>query len=115
MSKVSNAYLSQLERGDRGIPTLKVLSRLADAYGASVEELVKVAQQTTAGKKTVPETDLQFVARSLEKLSNKEREEFLGWLKFKMSQKGKDAEAKKTICFQKYAKPAPDAAGRKEP
>ena len=94
ISKVSNAYLSQLERGDRGIPTLKVLARLAEAYGATVEELVKVAQQTTAGKKTTPETDLQFVARGFKTLSSKDREDFMDFLKFKLSKKGKEAERK---------------------
>ena len=38
-AKISNAYLSQVERGERGVPNIKVLRRLADVYGVSVEAL----------------------------------------------------------------------------
>ena len=33
---VSNAYLSQIERGERGVPNLKILNKLAEVYGVSV-------------------------------------------------------------------------------
>jgi len=42
-AKISNAYLSQIERGKRGIPTLGFLKRLASVYGIDVEILVDKA------------------------------------------------------------------------
>lgn len=85
---VSNAFLSQVERGERGIPSIKVLTRLAKVYGKSPSELVKAAEIALGHKKLMGEKDLDFVARGLEKLTDAERKEFIGWLKFKVSQKG---------------------------
>lgn len=42
-AKISNAYLSQIERGQRGIPTLGFLKRLASVYGIDVKILVNKA------------------------------------------------------------------------
>ena len=36
---ISNAYLSQVERGERGTPTMKILVKLAEVYGVPVSVL----------------------------------------------------------------------------
>src|SRR5262245_42199081 len=70
--RVSNAYLSQIERGERGVPNLKVLKKLAEAYGVSVTELVNAAEKETEGISVHtenPEPNVAFVSRGYEKLS----------------------------------------------
>ena len=42
--KISNAYLSQVERGERNIPTMKILVKLANVYGVPVSLLNKKAE-----------------------------------------------------------------------
>lgn len=71
-AKVSNAYLSQVERGERSVPNFKVLSRLADVYGVPSAKLMEAAE--TEAKKGTIETklqapDVEFVSRGYEKLS----------------------------------------------
>jgi transcriptional regulator with XRE-family HTH domain len=39
-AKISNAYLSQLERGARTIPTISFLARLASVYGIDIDVLI---------------------------------------------------------------------------
>ena len=58
---VSNSFLSQVERGERGIPTFKVLARLGEVYGISPSELIKVAEEASKGKKT--DVKVRFRAR----------------------------------------------------
>ena len=36
---ISNAYLSQVESGQRNIPTMRILSKLAEVYGCNVDAL----------------------------------------------------------------------------
>lgn len=42
-AQVSNAYLSQIERGIRKPPHPDILQRLAKTYGVSIEELLEAA------------------------------------------------------------------------
>lgn len=46
-SKVSNAYLSQLENGKRGIPSPEILDKLSKPLGVSYEELMEKAGYIT--------------------------------------------------------------------
>lgn len=39
---ISNAYLSQIERGKRNVPTIKYLIRLAAAYSINIHDLINV-------------------------------------------------------------------------
>lgn len=39
-SKVSNAYISQLERGDRGLPSPEILRKLAAPLGVDYDDLM---------------------------------------------------------------------------
>jgi len=43
-SGVSNGYLSQVETGKRGIPSAKILKKLAPVYKIPYEELLKAAK-----------------------------------------------------------------------
>ena len=80
---VSNAYLSQIERGERGIPNFKVLRRLAGAYGVPVTELVLAAEKETEGH-TVSSHGLTpevgFISRGYEKLSEENRRHLTAFL-----------------------------------
>ena len=92
---VSNAYLSQIERGERGIPNLKILNKLAEVYGVSVEELATAAKQETNGKSVTAEIsapDVAFVSRGYERLSGESKQhltEFLAYLLHKEQRKSR--------------------------
>jgi transcriptional regulator with XRE-family HTH domain len=43
LSEVSNAYISQLERGERGIPSPDILEKLAKPLGVDYEKLMAKA------------------------------------------------------------------------
>ncbi|NPV71134.1 MAG: transcriptional regulator [Firmicutes bacterium] len=43
LSGVSNAYLSQIETGQRGAPSPEILDKLAKPLGVSYEDLLRVA------------------------------------------------------------------------
>ena len=55
LSNVSNAYLSQVERGLHQ-PSLKVLGSIADALDISTEHMLAQAGVVTASARTVSET-----------------------------------------------------------
>ena len=94
-ARVSNAYLSQIERGERGIPNLRILKKLAEAYGTSVTELVEIAERETAGTSVCtesPKPDVAFVSRGYEDLSQENKQhltEFLQFLLHKEQQKSR--------------------------
>jgi HTH-type transcriptional regulator, competence development regulator len=93
--RVSNAYLSQIERGERGIPNLKILNKLAEVYGVSVEELAAAAKKETEGKSVTAEIsapDEAFVSRGYERLSKENKQhltEFLAYLLHKEQRKSR--------------------------
>jgi transcriptional regulator with XRE-family HTH domain len=55
---ISNAYLSQIERGHRSAPNPRILARLAKLYGVSAEELLERAGYTSAP--AVSDVDIAF-------------------------------------------------------
>jgi len=82
---VSNAYLSQIERGERGVPNMKVLKKLAEAYGISMTELVDAAEKETEGisvNAENPEPNVAFVSMGYEKLSKENRQHLTEFLQF---------------------------------
>jgi len=95
IAKISNAYLSQVERGERGIPNIKVLRRLADAYGVTVEVLIQAAEAGEQRLDKMPESttaDARFVSRGYEGLSPESKKaltEFLQHLVEKEKKKRK--------------------------
>ena len=72
IAEISNAYVSQLERNERGIPNYKVLEKLAKAYGVAVADLFRAAEQaraTNLAEEEVASPDTKFISRGYEKLS----------------------------------------------
>lgn len=83
-AKISNAYLSQVERGERGVPHFRVLQRLASAYGIPTSQLVEAAEAEAQGKpveKRDTAPDVQYVARGYEKLSEERRQQLQSFLR----------------------------------
>lgn len=76
-AKISNAYLSQVERGERGTPTMKILVKLAEVYGVPVSTLSDRAEselrhEENKGKnkkEALPDPDTKFICRGYETLS----------------------------------------------
>jgi len=71
---ISNAYLSQVESGQRNIPTMRILSKLAEVYGCNVDALTNAAEAELRHKKTKaeepPTPGGDFICRGYEKLSD---------------------------------------------
>lgn len=82
---ISNPYLSQIERGERGIPTVKFLRRLADVYHVSVNKLIEVGTKEMNNKsinlKEVDQ-DTVFVSKGFEKLSKKSKSVLKSFLSY---------------------------------
>ncbi len=76
---ISNAYLSQIENGRITKPSPSVLYKLANCYGTSYEELMKLA-----GYPVVSSREKSIAARSpsLEKITKEEEKELLAYLEF---------------------------------
>ncbi len=85
VARISNGYLSQLERGERPIPNHKVLIRLARAYGVPVNDLIEAAvkESDSVDKKSgVRAPDLAFMSRGYEKLSDEGKKQLKEYLRF---------------------------------
>ena len=81
---ISNAYLSQLERGDAENPSPDKLQRLAQCYGVPYESLMKAAGYLRAapGKENRPDLSRLQTALMAAKLTDEEEERILEYLKF---------------------------------
>lgn len=88
IGKISNAYLSQVERGERNIPTLKILSRVAKAYGVEVGELIKRAEEEFENKSQIeneiPNPDSEYISRGYEGLSHEGKKTLKEYLQYIM-------------------------------
>ena len=85
MAQISNAYLSQVERGERGIPHFKMLQRLAQLYGIPVATLIQAAEEESKGggvSAKQPAPDAAFVSRGYEKLPEAKRQELKNFLQY---------------------------------
>ena len=94
--KISNAYLSQVERGERATPTLKILVKLAEVYGVPVSVLSEKAelelrqekiqgepgQTGTEQKEEMPNPDIDFICRGYEHLSNEKKRSLKNFLQY---------------------------------
>ncbi|MDD5258517.1 MAG: helix-turn-helix transcriptional regulator [bacterium] len=88
-AKISNAYLSQLERGEKGIPTIKVLSRLAKAYGVLINEMMAKAESAFKDEKidiTATTPNGEFVARGYDKLPEDKKMALQSYLQHLLSE-----------------------------
>ena len=84
---VSNAYLSQLESGKKNIPTLKVIQKLADAFGLPIEVLLKEAGY--ASPEMAAKKEASVIFRGYEQLSPKSRTIMQEMLKTLLKTEGK--------------------------
>ena len=70
-SGVSHSYISQMERGSRGIPSPDILQKLSKPLGIEYEELMKKAGYIEENKKenafTLPESEYDRVLDEAEK------------------------------------------------
>ncbi|MBI5407928.1 MAG: helix-turn-helix transcriptional regulator [Nitrospirae bacterium] len=70
---ISNAYLSQVESGQRSIPTMRILSKLAECYGCKVETLTNAAEAELRHSKSTldepPAPGAEFICRGYENLN----------------------------------------------
>jgi len=95
---ISNSYLAQVENGERGIPTYKVLKRLADLYGVRAAKLVEVAETAEGETHSDPS--------SPNRPTVKERRLLSGYNV--LSEKGKDyLEDTLTLLLRSEKKPEP--------
>jgi transcriptional regulator with XRE-family HTH domain len=72
---VSIGYLSQIEQGVRGVPNVKTLTKLAEAYDVSVTELLEVAAQETretSGSAASPKSRAAILLSMFESLSQED-------------------------------------------
>jgi transcriptional regulator with XRE-family HTH domain len=66
---ISNAYLSQIERGERGAPSIEIMNRLAETYGVPVVDLIRVALPKEKDYFTTLVPDTKYVYTGYEELS----------------------------------------------
>jgi len=74
---ISNGYLSQIESGKRGIPTIGILMKLSEVYGVSFGTFViKLAEEVDKSqgieppfKIGIPLPESAFISRNYENLS----------------------------------------------
>ena len=102
-AKISNAYLSQVECGERGTPTMKILVKLAKVYGVPVsvlnnkveielsieKEKSKKAKGETEQKEEMPNPDTDFICRGYENLSENKKRSLKDFLQYLQKEKGK--------------------------
>jgi len=85
VSKISNAYLSQLENDKIKSPSVSILSKLSAFYGVDLQGLLIAAgivkSKTESGSKPITS-----FALSSNNLSNDEEEQLIQYLKFIRSQ-----------------------------
>lgn len=117
-AQISNAYLSQVERGQRGTPTMKILVKLAEVYGVPVSVLNEKAEaelKLTAykaglamtmmnknkqkipttllgaepAKQNIPAPDTEFICRGYENLSEEKKQTLKNFLQYLQDEKKK--------------------------
>jgi transcriptional regulator with XRE-family HTH domain len=86
---ISNAYLSQLERGDAESPSPAKLQKLAKYYGVPYESLMKAAGylKQTAGKGKQPDLSRLQTALMGANFTEEEEAQILKYIKFIKSEK----------------------------
>lgn len=97
ITKISNSYLSQIERGERNIPNFSILKRLADAYGVKVTDLIETAEKEARNEKVhsvniLP--NVSFISRGYEKLSESRKQALKEFLQHLLQQEEKSREVR---------------------
>lgn len=101
-AQISNAYLSQVESGERSVPSMKILAKLAEVYGVPLsvlnnkaEDQLRYDRDKTKAKKDdskMPAPDTDFICRGYEKLEEENKQalkKFLQSLTRDEKEKGK--------------------------
>lgn len=88
LTKVSNAYLSQLENDKIKSPSVNILYKLSDFYNVEFNVLLEVAG-IAKKKVSSKERSISSFALSSENLTEGEEHELIKYLKFLRSQDGK--------------------------
>lgn len=74
-SGVSNAYISQLECGERGIPSPDIIRKLADALKFNYQDLMIAAgYNDSSSEVSVTDEDEQELIRDYSRLSQEDKE-----------------------------------------
>lgn len=91
-TKISNAYLSQLESGQRDMPSAKILGQLAKTYGLNIMDLIFFIDPSlsdTKNQKQIQEPNAEFIVKGYSKLTDKNKHALKTYLKFLLSQESK--------------------------
>lgn len=88
---ISNSYISQIERGLRGIPNITTLSKLAETYGSTYIDIISPAFRSVALIKLLESytPNATFIAREFEKLSKTNKKTLTSFLQFLLQQEKK--------------------------
>lgn len=100
---ISNSYLSQIEQGKKGVPSLCLLHKLSQAYGFPMKKIadaglaamgggpLKVDLELKQFKKLKQNPDVKFIIKRYSQLSEKGKEQLMNYLNFliKEEKKGK--------------------------
>jgi len=86
LTKISNAYLSQLENDKIKNPSISTLHKLSEFYKIDFSDLLEVSG-ISKPKKGSKAKSISSFAFSSENLSSEEEEELIKYLKFLRSQK----------------------------
>lgn len=96
---VSNAYISQIERGIRRAPSPQILKKIAPLYKVTVKELLEAAgylekKELSFEDNLKYDQDAQTIFRGYEKLSHGAREQLKNYIRF--LEQGEKTKEKKT-------------------
>lgn len=95
-TQISNGYLSQVERGERNPPTMKILVKLAKALGVPLSALSdkaedelrrnreqeKESKKEPEAKEEMPNPDTEFICRGYENLSEEKKRTLKDFLQY---------------------------------
>lgn len=86
---ISNSYISQIERGLRGIPNFFTLSKLAETYGTTYVDIIRSTSLSAAIRKERMKSyspDAKYIASEYEKLSPTNKKTLSQFLQFLVQQ-----------------------------
>jgi len=86
LTGVSNSYISQIERGIRGLPTIKILERLLEAYGFSLDRILPHFKSPISEALSQMAPEVSYIEREYNKLSLKSRQQLTSYLEFLVQQ-----------------------------
>jgi transcriptional regulator with XRE-family HTH domain len=85
--KVSNAYLSQIEKGKISKPSPNILFALSEVFGVAYDELMELAGHISARGAAASKEESKEITNKLGELTSEEEDELLKYLAFMRSKK----------------------------